>query len=67
VEAKGGESALAVSKISVFRDRMGTEFNQLLDHLVRKDEQVRGHRQIEGLGGSEVDDEFKLPGCNGFC
>jgi Transposase len=34
----------------------------LLEHLVRKVEQMRGQRQAEGLGRLEVDDELKLHG-----
>ena len=34
----------------------------LLDHLVRKDKQVRGQRQAKGLGRLEIEDKLKLHG-----
>src|SRR5262249_49347199 len=44
------------------RDIMSTECNQLLDHLVRLDENARRDGNPESLGGLEVDDQLKLGG-----
>ena len=38
----------------------GAEFTQLFDHLVGLEEERRGNREPERLGGLEVDDEFEL-------
>jgi len=43
-----------------FRDRVGTEFKQLLDHLIGLKQQRRGNAQAEGFGGLEIDGQLKL-------
>jgi hypothetical protein len=34
----------------------------LPDHLIRLEEDVRGDRQVKGLGGLEIDDQLELGG-----
>src|SRR6266849_2717513 len=50
------------SPCSTVHDPSQCLWASLLDHLVRKDEQVWRQRQAEGLGRLEVDDELKLRG-----